>query len=226
MEMESKSFDWKEYSLKVIAGLLICLACLLLIFFIVICSIYFPPRGMSSSLSNFGLYGDFFGGTVGAITSVATLGVTIYLALVLHRLEKENAESAIEAQKKVAIMQFKFKEFALCNEQCDLALQTLPSEIENYEGTYKAYKSILNACGRITTLFPELDNNGKYIELKLFIKNLMMLCEFSKEVNLRMSQGQPPEVIDALHRKMYDHFEDANKEYFKLMNKLIDWAKE
>lgn len=220
------TFDGKEYSLKGIAGILIGIASLLLMFFVTVCLIYFPPRGMSSSLESLALYGDFFGGIVGGITSIATLGVTIYLALILHRIERENAESAIEAQKKIAIMQFKLKEFALFNEKCDIEMQILSTTIESHEGTYKVYKSILNACGRITTLFPELDDNGKNTEFLLFINNLKMLCERAKELNLKMSQGYPPEVIDALLRMMYDHFEAANKEYHKLMKKLSDWALE
>jgi len=226
MPSKQPTFNWKEYSLKGIAGMLIGLALLLLIFFIVVCLIYFPPRGLDSSLSNLGLYGDYFGGIVGGITSVATLGVTIYLALVLHKLERENTESTIEAQKKVAIMQFKLKEFALFNEQCDLYIQALPSSAENPEGIESAYKSILNACGRITTLFPELDVSGKNIELLLFINNLKVVCDYSKEVNLKMSQHQPPWVIDNIHRKMFDHFGVINNCHHNLMKKLSDWSLE
>lgn len=165
MKKASKSFDWKEYSLKGIAGILIGLAVLLLLFFVVVCLIYFPPRGMSSSLSSLGLYGDYFGGIVGGITSLATLGVTIYLAMSLQRLEKENTESAIEGQRQIAIMQVKFQEFALFNEQCDSEIQALSSSDLDHDVDSRVYRNILSATGRITTLFPELDNRENYNEL-------------------------------------------------------------
>jgi hypothetical protein len=224
VKRENKSFNWKEYSLKGIAGMLMGLAVLLLLFFVVVCFIYFPPRGMSSSLSNLGLYGDYFGGIIGAITSIATLGVTLYLAMALHRLEKDNTESAIEAQRKVAIMQFKLKEFALFNEQCDLFIQAIPSAADNHEEIESAYKTILNASVRITTLFPEIENVEKNIGLVLFVTNLKVLCEYSKEVNLKMSQRQPPKVIDDLHRKIFEHLIVINKDHHTLMKKLNDWA--
>ncbi len=226
MKNERPSFNWKEYSLKGIAWILIGVAVMLLLFFIVVCLIYFPPRGMSSSLSSLGLYGDYFGGIVGGITSVATLGVTIYLAMSLHRLEKENTESATEGQRKIAIMQIKLKEFAIFNEQCDGEIKALTSSDLEHEIDDSVYRSILSAAGRITTLFPELENREKYIELRLFINYLRKMSECSQEVNLKMSQHQPPEEIDTIIGNMNDYFEAAIKEHHKLMKKLSDWALE
>ena len=206
--------------------MLIGLALLFLLFFIVVCLIYFPPRGMSSSLESLGLYGDYFGGIVGGITSVATLGVTIYLAMALHRLEKENTESAIEAQRKVALMQVKLNELAIFNEQCDSEINALTSSDLDHEIDNRAFRSILAAAGRITTLFPELGSNEKYKELRLFISYLKKMSECSEEINLKMSQLQPHEEIDIILIKMNDYFEAAIKEHHKLMKKLSDWAVE
>jgi uncharacterized membrane protein len=216
----------KDFLPKVLAGFLVMIALIMLVVFVVVCFVYFPPRVPDSSLSGLGQYGDFFGGFIGAITSIATLGVTVYLAMVLHRLEKENTESAIEGQRKIAIMQFKLKEFALFNEQCDLYMQAIPYAADNHEAIDRAYKSILNASGRITTLFPELDISGNNTEILHFVKNLKVLCDYSKEVNLKMSQHQPPSGIDDLHRKMFDQIGKISKDHHKLMKKLSDWSLE
>ncbi len=217
-------FNWKEYSLKGIAGMIIGLAFLLLMFFIAVCFIYFPPRGMSSSLESLGLYGDYFGGIVGGITSIATLGVTIYLAMVLHRIEKENNESSINAQRKVAIMQIKFQELDKLKAQWDDDIDLLWSgKFEDLEGVHKSLK---RSFGRIAALFPELQTEFEYYGFKVVLNSAMMVVDLSKEFAISVKTSNDPSVHDDITGKIVTEIQTAENEYYEVMKKLSKWAAE
>ncbi len=226
MASKSASFDWKEYSLKGIARILIGLAVLLLLFFVVVCLIYFPPRGMSSSLSSLGLYGDYFGGIVGGITSVATLGVTIYLALALHRLEKENAESAIETQRQVAIMQMKFNQLAAFKSNCEEAFKKLRVGYPqcDMEMIREGGGEIDININTIRVLFPELENflSTHFNDIHRAIHSLIMLTfSFTKEEGLKHK-----EVASISINEYTKKLNEVSKEYWLILSKLSKWAKD
>ncbi len=159
---------------------------------------------------------------MGGITSVATLGVTIYLALVLHRLEKENTESAIEAQRKVAIMQIKFQELDKLKAQWDEDIDLLWSG--KFEDLEKVHKSLKRSFGRIAALFPELQTEFEYYGFKIVLNSAMTVVELSKEFALSVKASNDPRVHDVITGKIVTAIQSAEIEYYEVMKKLSKWA--
>lgn len=147
-----------ESRLRWVSICLVLGALLLFWFFVISCLVYFPPRTVSITLGDLGLCGDFFGGIIGTIISIASLGVTIYLAVILHKIERENNVSAIDAQRRIAIMQMKYQELAKFRSDCDIALDIISTPGMNNAELRRSSNSISNAAGRLTTLFPELND--------------------------------------------------------------------
>lgn len=230
MKKESIAFDWKEYSLKGIAGVLIGFAVLLLLFFIVACLIYFPPRGMSSSLQNLGLYGDYFGGIVGGITSIATLGVTIYLALALHRLEKENNESSIEAQRKITILQLKFQEVANFNTLCNDGFNLMADFQSKYSKIILGHTLIMKAVNRLERMFPELSDERSEIDLTRMLEPLGMVT--IKRTILRIHLKPEYESISSEESKkkilseMAEYYSEGWNAFGNISSYLSQWVVE
>lgn len=144
--------------------------------------------------------------------------------MVLHRLDKENSESAIETQKQVAIMQMKFNQ--------------LTAFKSNFEGAFKdlrvGYRHrnmdiIREGSGEtdinietIRILFPELDNflSNNFNEIHHAIHSLNMLTyTFNKEKGLKSREGAIPinEYISKL--------DAVSKEYWVILSRLSEWAK-
>ena len=156
MKKKNQTFSWKRFVFRIFQSLLIIIPAIFLMTFVVQRLVYFPPIGLGSSPEKLGQYGDYFGGIVGGITSIATLGVTIYLALLLQRIEKENNESTIEAQRRVALMQMKFQEYTLYSNDCENGLDKISLMHRDQEEARQGCLLIEIRSRRLMTIFPEL----------------------------------------------------------------------
>ncbi len=196
-----QSFNAWEYSAKIVAIAVIS-ASVLLGFFLSFCIIYFPPKTIGNQLVNWGLLGDFFGGILATIISLASLGITIYLALILHRIERENSVKNISAQKSMVRMQFKFQELTAFISTYDDAFSSVllvkpniglgtrnpiraaQDEITTLNNSIdKARNSIYNATERIRTLFPELRGINSNHFLQTLDNSFLNAVDMAKSLN-------------------------------------------
>lgn len=215
---------------KALPGLVIILSIATSMFiffgFIVFCFVYVPSRTLNTSSQDLGLYGDFIGGVVGTVIALASLGVTIYLAITLHRIEKENASLAINAQRSIAIMQFKFQEFTLFKSQCDDAFEVWKDVTDTTGQIQKAEKIINSAIDRINVLFPELKSQPEIWKIEFSILSFLVMR--AKDLNAPIKNKFGYVDYDILNEdllsQLYQNYDQAKESYLKLTKKLSQWA--
>jgi hypothetical protein len=227
---KKSAFDFwpKLISIALVAG-----SIGLFFFFLVTCLVYFPTQTVSTKLTDLGLYGDFFGGIVGSIVSMASLGVTIYLAVILHRIEKENTESSIEGQRRIAIMQLKFQELIHFKTECDKAFEILSTRVGQIEDSERAHKTIIASLERLSTIFPELEDlSAGHFGFMTIANEVIQIHKLNKYLYNVMNYIDGIVHIDQIGIVSIDqiiadakmHFEKGLKEYFDTLGKLSKWA--
>ena len=225
MKGKDQLFSWKQFKSKIFPGILIGIPATFLLLFVVQRLVYFPTIGIGSSPERLGLYGDYFGGIVGGITSVATLGVTIYLALLLHRLEKENTKSAIETQTRVAVMQMKFQELTKYREKCDYGLELIGVSPETVDRTREGCRIMEKCIIRLLMVFPELEEIIS-IEMEALITALNNIARITYSIRMASGGVHVDEFEAVSLTQTLDNLTIASDSYFIILGKLGKWAKE
>lgn len=230
MEAANKKSPNIESWLKWFSISLVLSAVFLLWAFVVSCLVYFPSRAESTSLQDLAHYGDFFGGIVGTIVSIASLGVTIYLAVILHKIERENNESAIVAQRKLSLMQLKFQEVSNFKSICDDGFHVLADYKKKMANLKTAYSSIHQAICKINTMFPELKDPNSGIDTNTILEPLSMVVERRRSLKIHnkpeFASISSSEEEKAILNDMRDYFNDGWEAYVKIASHLSKWAME
>lgn len=225
MNTSTEKFNWKAFIVTAVAWSLIILAVVAMILFVVISIVYFPPRGMSSSLANLGLYGDYFGGFISSIVSLASLGVTIFLALAIQRIERENSKSAIESQRKVALMQIRFQEITRFSSKCDLCIEDIAQMYKNSEVGRNGSIEMELQIERLIILFPEISD--KLIEEIAILRNaLKSSITLSHSFKSRTDEYGGRILINPHINDVAKVLHTVSMSYYKLIERLSAWASE
>ncbi|RZK45994.1 MAG: hypothetical protein EOO97_00015 [Pedobacter sp.] len=94
--------------------------------------INFHKTGISKSVADWGVFGDFLGGTVNTIISFLTLLVTIFIALELSRLDDQRNNKVIETSYKPELV----------IEEKTFSLYTTKGNLLRFEYSYDPLKRI------------------------------------------------------------------------------------
>ena len=207
---------WFSYSL-VLGSILLFWA------LIVSCLVYFPRQTVSTNLQDLSWYGDFFGGIVGTIVSIASLGITIYLARLLHRIEQENVRKSI-------FTPIKYQELTQFKTECDNGFYILANFKEENTDLMSGYVLIQKSVSRLILLFPELNNGTMGFEINDILKPLYWLVLKGTMLNAFRGpeyQAIPTETLEEnTIRDMEKYYYEGWNSYSILNKHLSKWALE
>ncbi len=69
--------------------------------------IHFKNTSISNDPQNWGVFGDYFGGTLNTLFSIINVCVTIWLTVTVNKFTSKNTDKQIVAEKKVATIQLR-----------------------------------------------------------------------------------------------------------------------
>lgn len=136
----------------------------------------FSATEISSSPSDWGSFGDYIGGLINPIISLATLIVTIFIALFLSKLDDRRSSLAIETTYKPELI-IEEKDFLVYSRKLDSLL--IPCEF-SYERKDFNYVSNLNSSSNFSL---NVYNIGLGPTKKVSIKYIFDLQEVVKIIN-------------------------------------------
>lgn len=210
---------------KSIAYIILGIAFITLIILVTATCVHNYNHVYSASLSDLGQFGDFMSGTFGLLISMMTLGVSILIAYYLQQRDDENNKKAIEAQKHVAKMQFRYSEVSLFRNECDAALTYWFENLHEPIQLRSVSAQLDKAYYRITTLFPELTDHKifkDYPSLAL-VHMAGSSAEYYAKIDIELwSQYKGDVSPEGL--KAHDNFYKARDQYYRASSSLIEWA--
>lgn len=122
--------------------------------------INFGRSDISTDPAKWGVFGDYIGGVLNPLISIASLAVTAWIAVIVDRLTKKISENEINAQKLILKSQLKhevLKEFVL---EMDSKYKHWQSDIYNSKYLNDFENSILNFFSNYDYLFKDVVEYG------------------------------------------------------------------
>lgn len=65
-------------------------------------------KGMSSNPSDWGVYGDFIGGSINPLLTIVNIIALVYLTYIVSHIEENRAQESINAQKIITLTQMRY----------------------------------------------------------------------------------------------------------------------
>lgn len=124
--------------------------------------IFLDRNDISSSLEQLGLLGDFIGGVLGLIVAIASLAVTVIIAVTIKNSDLLNTQKTIEAQHNLYLKQIKYNAVQNFRNNCDSAANDF---FRPESDGRDAARSIQEGIGRLWLSFPELEGNTEVLSV-------------------------------------------------------------
>jgi len=125
-----------------------------------ICLTVFAIESLHASskqdIDSLGQIGDFIGGTIGTFASVIGVGLTVFIAISVNRLQAKLARISMDHSLELIRYQRRQQEFISFLDKCDKVIGELSPDIEDKAGRSQL-SLVLEAADRISVQFKELE---------------------------------------------------------------------
>ena len=154
------------------------LAALSAIIVITLYLITFSTSKISNTPQDWGVFGDYFGGTFNPIVSIINLCVTIWIAIILNQFSDNQTEKQINVQKQVALTQIKHEAFNELRKELNRAFAEWEND-KNHPPNVSNCILIMNSFSESYHQLFKLAENKSYKEL------YKELNDFKDELDVR-----------------------------------------
>ena len=112
----------------------------------------FQNTTITNNPVNWGLFGEYFGGTLNPLLLLINICITIWLTIIINKYAKQNSDKQIEAARKVVEIQLKHEALKEFREELNYNFNNLRKDINNV--------AKVNACMNVLQNFA---NNFNYL---------------------------------------------------------------
>lgn len=99
---------------------------------------------VSDNPTNWGVFGDFLGGTINPLLAFLNIGVTVYLAYAVNKLAGKHAKEQVEAQKQVVKIQLRHEAVKEFKNEFDTEFNRAPVFADTHNMDYSSCRQLLN----------------------------------------------------------------------------------